>query len=52
MDQVPEIDEDLAALNRPVEVAEGEILLQTTELTVKFGGLVALGRRDVRHQAR
>jgi branched-chain amino acid transport system ATP-binding protein len=34
--------EDLAGLHRDVHVAEGETLLQTQDLTVKFGGLVAL----------
>ena len=38
----PLIDEDMAALNREVNVAEGETLLQATDLTVKFGGLTAL----------
>ena len=38
----PQIDEDLAALNRDMNAAEGETLLQTNELTVKFGGLTAL----------
>jgi branched-chain amino acid transport system ATP-binding protein len=38
----PVIDEDLAALHREVQVAEGEPLLQTKDLTVKFGGLTAL----------
>ena len=38
----PVIDEDLAALNREVLVAEGEALLETHDLTVKFGGLTAL----------
>jgi branched-chain amino acid transport system ATP-binding protein len=38
----PHIDEDMAALHREVKVAEGEMLLQTNELTVKFGGLTAL----------
>lgn len=41
-DQVPQIDEELAALHRDVKAAEGETLLQTNDLTVKFGGLVAL----------
>ena len=36
------IDEDMAALNRHVNVAEGETLLQATDLTMKFGGLTAL----------
>ena len=36
------IDEDMAALNREVNVAEGETLLQATDLTMKFGGLTAL----------
>jgi branched-chain amino acid transport system ATP-binding protein len=36
------IDEEMAALHREVRVAEGETLLQTTDLTVKFGGLTAL----------
>ena len=38
----PKIDEELAALHRDVKAAEGEILLETKELTVKFGGLTAL----------
>ncbi len=38
----PLIDEQMAALNREVNVAEGETLLQATDLTVKFGGLTAL----------
>jgi branched-chain amino acid transport system ATP-binding protein len=38
----PVIDEQMAALHREVKVAEGETLLQTTDLTVKFGGLTAL----------
>ncbi|OPX12824.1 ABC transporter ATP-binding protein [Mycobacterium sp. AT1] len=38
----PVVDEELAALHREVKVAEGETLLQTTDLTVKFGGLTAL----------
>jgi branched-chain amino acid transport system ATP-binding protein len=38
----PHIDEEMAALTRDVTVAEGETLLQTNELTVKFGGLTAL----------
>jgi branched-chain amino acid transport system ATP-binding protein len=38
----PVIDEDLAALHREVHAAEGETLLATQDLTVKFGGLVAL----------
>lgn len=37
-----EIDEELAALHRDVHAAEGETLLETKELTVKFGGLTAL----------
>ncbi len=38
----PVIDESMAALTRDVGVAEGETLLQTTDLTVRFGGLTAL----------
>jgi branched-chain amino acid transport system ATP-binding protein len=38
----PVIDEDLAALHREVQAAEGEPLLETKDLTVKFGGLTAL----------
>lgn len=38
----PVIDEELAALHREVQVAEGEALLETHDLTVKFGGLTAL----------
>jgi branched-chain amino acid transport system ATP-binding protein len=38
----PVIDEDMAALHREVHAAEGETLLETKDLTVKFGGLTAL----------
>ena len=38
----PRIDEGMAALHRDVSVAEGESLLETHDLTVKFGGLTAL----------
>lgn len=38
----PLIDEEMAALHREVNVAEGEMLLQTQDLTMKFGGLTAL----------
>lgn len=38
----PVADEDLAALHREVHAAEGETLLETKDLTVKFGGLTAL----------
>ncbi|MDQ2638231.1 MAG: ATP-binding cassette domain-containing protein, partial [Actinomycetota bacterium] len=34
--------EELAGVHRDIHAAEGEILLQTKELTMKFGGLVAL----------
>ena len=36
------IDEQMAALQREVHAAQGEILLQATDLTVTFGGLTAL----------
>ncbi|MCV7173083.1 ABC transporter ATP-binding protein [Mycobacterium sp. CPCC 205372] len=36
------IDEDLAALHREISVDEGEALLKVQDLTVRFGGLVAL----------
>ena len=36
------IDEQMAALHREVHAAQGEILLQATDLTVTFGGLTAL----------
>jgi branched-chain amino acid transport system ATP-binding protein len=42
MTDEPVIDEEMAALHREVTAAEGETLLQTTDLTVKFGGLTAL----------
>jgi branched-chain amino acid transport system ATP-binding protein len=42
MSEEPVIDEEMAALHREVKAAEGETLLQTTDLTVKFGGLTAL----------
>ena len=38
----PVIDEELAALHRDVHAAEGEPLLETKDLTMKFGGLTAL----------
>ncbi|MGB3484422.1 MAG: ABC transporter ATP-binding protein [Mycobacterium sp.] len=43
-DQQPEplIHEEMASLTRDVSVAEGQALLETTDLTVKFGGLTAL----------
>ena len=50
--EAPVIDEDLAALQREVHVAEGETLLETKDLTVKFGGLTALDAVELRHQAR
>ena len=34
--------EEIAGLHREVRASEGEILLETTDLTVRFGGLVAL----------
>ncbi|GAS98165.1 branched-chain amino acid ABC transporter ATPase [Mycolicibacterium canariasense] len=37
-----EIDEEKAALHRDMKAAEGEKLLETKDLTVKFGGLTAL----------
>ena len=36
------IDEQMAALHRDMRAAEGQTLLETTDLTVKFGGLTAL----------
>ncbi|MDT5328402.1 MAG: branched-chain amino acid transport system ATP-binding protein [Mycobacterium sp.] len=42
MTEEPVIDEELAALHRDVQVAEGEPLLETKDLTVQFGGLTAL----------
>jgi branched-chain amino acid transport system ATP-binding protein len=38
----PLIDEDMAALHRDMNAAEGETLLKTQDLTMKFGGLTAL----------
>jgi branched-chain amino acid transport system ATP-binding protein len=38
----PVIDEEMAALHREMHAAQGETLLQTTDLTLKFGGLTAL----------
>jgi branched-chain amino acid transport system ATP-binding protein len=38
----PVIDEEMAALHREMHAAQGETLLQTTDLTLKFGGLSAL----------
>jgi len=38
----PAIDEGLAGLHREVHAAEGETLLETKDLSVKFGGLTAL----------
>ena len=34
--------EEIAGVHREIHADEGEVLLQTTDLTVKFGGLVAL----------
>ncbi|MGD9621208.1 MAG: ABC transporter ATP-binding protein [Mycolicibacterium sp.] len=34
--------EEIAGVHRAIQAAEGETLLQTTDLTVRFGGLVAL----------
>ena len=34
--------EELAGVHREIAAAEGEMLLQTHDLTVKFGGLTAL----------
>ncbi len=34
--------EELAGVHREIHVAEGEVLLETKDLTMKFGGLVAL----------
>ena len=34
--------EELAGVHREIHAAEGETLLETKDLTVKFGGLVAL----------
>ncbi len=42
MTEPVQIDEELAALHRDVQAAEGEPLLETKDLTVKFGGLTAL----------
>ena len=42
MPGVTESVEELAGVHRDIQAAEGEILLETKELTVKFGGLVAL----------
>src|SRR6476619_1278203 len=42
---LPGIDEsveELAGVHREIHAAEGEVLLQTEDLTVKFGGLTAL----------
>jgi branched-chain amino acid transport system ATP-binding protein len=38
----PVIDEQMAVLHREVHAAQGETLLQATDLTVTFGGLTAL----------
>ncbi len=34
--------EDLAGVHREIRAGEGEALMQITDLTVRFGGLVAL----------
>jgi branched-chain amino acid transport system ATP-binding protein len=34
--------EELAGVHREINVAEGEVLLETNDLTMRFGGLVAL----------
>ncbi|PRC51545.1 ABC transporter ATP-binding protein, partial [Mycobacterium sp. ITM-2017-0098] len=33
---------EIASVHREIQVDEGEVLLQTTDLTVQFGGLTAL----------
>jgi branched-chain amino acid transport system ATP-binding protein len=38
----PVIDEQMAVLHREMHAAQGETLLQTADLTLKFGGLTAL----------
>ncbi|CQD19992.1 ABC transporter ATP-binding protein [Mycolicibacterium conceptionense] len=42
MPGVAESVEELAGVHREIQAAEGETLLETRDLTVKFGGLVAL----------
>ena len=42
MSDQPLIDEDMATLHREMNASEGEILLKTQDLTMKFGGLTAL----------
>lgn len=43
----PVIDDEMAVLHREVHAAAGETLLETTDLTVKFGGLTALDSVNV-----
>ena len=43
----PVIDDEIAVLHREVHAAAGETLLETTDLTVKFGGLTALDSVNV-----
>ena len=40
--EAQELIEELAGVHREIHAAEGETLLQTKDLTVKFGGLTAL----------
>ena len=48
-----DLGQELAGVHRDIHAAEGETLLQTKELTVKFGGLTALQtRREVYGQQR
>ena len=42
MSDQPLIDEDMATLHREMNASEGELLLKTQDLTMKFGGLTAL----------
>lgn len=42
MSDQPLIDEDMATLHREMNASEGEVLLKTQDLTMKFGGLTAL----------
>ena len=43
----PVIDDEMAVLHSEVHAAAGETLLETTDLTVKFGGLTALDSVNV-----
>ncbi len=52
MPGVVESVEELAGVHREIQAAEGEVLMETKDLTVRFGGLVALDSGELQHPPR